>query len=416
MVMKVFLLGASKSEAATSVEGAAGTRRREPDSPAEKGFGSPRSTAPQPQRPRRPRRQPRWAWASCCGDGRREEGGGQDSEPLRDASAFGTVDQASGGNRVASPKFCGMRMGLEPGGAPPSVEAFPSAPIGEEFPESWASLLDFVNDERALCADLRHVLKDTRGPKDPVTMLRFLRARSGDVQKAAAMYRNARSWHEGNGWEHGFRTGQIDDELHRRFDAYWKPIGLLGRDREGRPVLWDRIGTSETGNDLPIDFLKKHEVYTMTRLQQAMEELSVADGRPHMYFTVVVDLAGLGVKHMNRRSLSEYQQLVRIDEDLYPEMVKRVIVVNAPRIFDTIWSIVKYFFDEGTRAKIQIAGKTRPEVALAPFLESKWIPQALGGDLHVGSGGCDSAYCEPFIIGATPVSDDLRQSIWRAHG
>merc|ERR1719382_242083 len=100
-----------------------------------------------------------------------------------------------------------------------------------------------------------------------------------------------------------------------------------------------------------------------------MEELSVLDGRPHMYFTAVVDMDGLGLQHLSRALLNLYHGIVRVDEDYYPEMVKRAIVVRAPWVFGKIWAIVRHFFDEGTRNKIQIAGSDSM-AALEPFIDA----------------------------------------------
>merc|ERR1719259_710251 len=101
-----------------------------------------------------------------------------------------------------------------------------------------------------------------------MTMLRFVRARKGSVEKAAEMYRSAMKWKAANGLEQGFRSGAVDDALHRRFDRHWKAIGLLGRDREGAPILWERVGTVDAATMSPVsvDFLERHEVYTMTRI------------------------------------------------------------------------------------------------------------------------------------------------------
>lgn len=315
------------------------------------------------------------------------------------------------------PKFCGLR--LEEGasaGALPSLAPFAAEPLGSPCPDDWEPLLSHRDDERALCRKLREAVFATEGPKDPLTMLRFLRARRGNIDRAAEMYRKAMETRLRPGYERGFRSGELDDAIHRRLDPYWKPLGLLGFDRDGDPVLWSRIGLTPGPvlGRLPIGFIIKHEAYFFTRVQQAMEEMMHRLGRPIVYFTVVEDLTGLGIQHLNRRGLQNYQAVVRYCEDNYPEMVKRALVIKAPGIFARIWSLVKHFFDEGTREKIQIVGGSETYETLSRFVEPRWIPECYGGQLRIGGNCC----CEPVL--PRPVAgipEDILQEVihtWEA--
>jgi len=336
-------------------------------------------------------------WRSCCGST-------EDLEPA-DAGRNASPHCARSSTSETHPKFCGWRVGTEAVVELPSLAAFAPEPLDGSFPEEWDEMLGYVGNERKLCRDLQKAVSSVNGPKDPITMLRFLRARQGQVEKAAAMYQKVQRWHAESGLENGFRTGQIDDTLHKQFDDHWKAIGLLGRDRDGSPVFWERIATADTSTlvQVDLDFVWRHEVYSMTRILQAMEELRKRDGYPHMYFTVVVDLEGLGVQHMSSKVLQMYKHIVRVDEDYYPELVKRVIVVRAPWIFSKIWFIVQHFFDEGTRNKIQIAGKQNPADAISPYIDPSWIPKALGGKFNLGG----AAFCEPYITCSKPIPAGL---------
>lgn len=297
--------------------------------------------------------------------------------------------------------------------AAPNLAAFKPYPWGDHFPDHWVSQLGHTGDERALCAKLEAALASVQGPKDAITMLRYLRARQGNLDKAASMYRNTQEWHLQTDLERRFRLREIDETIHQRFDDYWKLVGLVGRDRDGSPVLWERIGQSHaaTITRVPHEFIQRHEVYSMTRLMQSMEELSFRDDRPHIYFTAIVDLDGMGLQHIRSAVLNMYKAMVRIDEDFYPEMVKRAIVVRAPWIFEKIWVIVKHFFDEGTRNKIQIAGRSNTIGALSPYIDPKYIPKALGGSADDVGG----PFLEPFVSGGQgAVPEDLLEAIQRS--
>lgn len=245
-------------------------------------------------------------------------------------------------------------------------------------------------------------------------MLRFLRARKGDIQKTVDMYVAAMAFREGSGrgqgLERDFRLNVLDDTLHRRLDSHWPPTAILGRDRDGDFIYWNRIGLGNCDflAEAPVEFLVKHEVYSITRILQAMEEQSRRQGRPTMYMTVVVDCSGLGTQHLNWKALPKYKACVRCMEDNFPEMVKRIIVVRAPRIAFYLWKACQVFFDEGTRSKVQIADSDRTLSTLTQFIDEKWIPEALGGKNTVNG----HSWCFPHIPApCKPPSKDLLEAM-----
>jgi len=257
-------------------------------------------------------------------------------------------------------------------------------------------LLQCSEAEREACEELRAKLASAGpGARDPITMLRFLRARQGDVEAAAKMYAKSREWHKKNQWEIGFRKNLINDEVHKHVDAYYPPSAIMGRDYDGDVVYWIRFGLSPLGflSQAPMEFLERHETYSITRILQAMEEYTRKSRQPRMYMTVVVELTGIGPKFLNVTFLRKYKRLARIMEDNYPEMIKRVVVVNAPTVAYHGFNIVTSFFDEGTRRKIKLADNRRTFETLRQFIDPVWIPEALGGLNRIGS----DSWCEPQI-------------------
>lgn len=307
------------------------------------------------------------------------------------------------------PKFCGLRL-LEPSGQLPPLNKFRPLPVEDASPSSllatWDANVSCTNLERENCQKLALDVATSPGAKDAVTMLRFLRARKGSVEEAAKMYRSAMSWREGNGFERGFRLNLIDDSLHRRVDEHWPPTALLGTDRDGDPIYWNRMGLACPNflSKAPKSFLGRHEVYSITRILQGLEERSALDGKARMYMTVVVDCADLGLRHLNLKAAPKYQHCVRIMEDNFPEMVKRVYIVRAPRIASAIWNVLSKFFDEGTKNKFQIVDGSKTFETLSAAIDPKWIPVSLGGRLTVAG----NKECEPVLAGhRTPVPEDL---------
>ncbi|CAE7838082.1 retm [Symbiodinium sp. CCMP2592] len=304
---------------------------------------------------------------------------------------------------------------LEPGKMP-SLDRFPPEELGSNVPSHWEYLLPGrCESERLKCRELRERVRHVEGAKDMVTMLRFLRARRGRVDDAAKM------WRRQTGYELGFRMNTRNDWLHRKVDSCWPPTAMLGKDLDGDPVYWNRLepedrktlesrgallfaslfafrmglGSMDFLEQVPTEFLIQHEVYTITRIMQALEEASRLSSRPVMYFTVVTDLGEMsklaanlhnlmlciqsvlleakfqGLRNFNIKGIMKYKVCVRILEDHFPEIVKRIIAIRVPRIAYTLWNIASHFFDEGTRNKIQIADPQNTLAVLSQFMDPK---------------------------------------------
>lgn len=313
---------------------------------------------------------------------------------------------------LTHPKFTGLRM-ADPSGPMPSCQQFLQQYLDDDSVYGGYTRLQCSDEEKSRCKDLKAAVARVQGPKDAITMLRFLRARQGDVNLAAQMYQASMKWRNKEQLHSGFYLGTIDDTLHRRFDGSWKVLGLLGRDRDGDPIIWERLGRAVMGTCAitPTKFLVEHEVYTMVRTQQAMDELCRAEGKPYMYYTVIEDLDGLGLQHCSWTALQKYKECVRIGQDHYPEMVKRIVIVRAPWIFAKVWSIVQTFFDEGTRQKIQIVSAKDTKKVLDRFIDNKWLPVSLGGQLQIES----NADCEPLVVIPKEVPPSVTADIRAAY-
>lgn len=327
-----------------------------------------------------------WSWLPFCCLG-------------RDAEVSEAAKGEDTGQGILHPKWCGLRL-REPSDPLPSCEGFSLGRPDEALLNDWAGLR-CADDERDRCIELKHLVRGVDGPKDAMTLLRFLRARKQNVPLAADMYTVAMKWHAANPLVSGVQLGTVDVSLHREFDSYWQLVGLLGQDREGDCILWEGIGRSVFAQSslLPDAFFLDHQVHTCVRMQQALDEQTKRDGRPHMYFTIVEDLHGLGTQHLNLDGWRKYSRCARICQDYFPEIVKRVIIVRAPWIFGRIWNIMKHCLDETFRDKIVFINASETRAGLVKYIDSKWVPESLGGDLRVAG--------DPDCFGVLPVGRSL---------
>jgi hypothetical protein len=209
-----------------------------------------------------------------------------------------------------------------------------------------------------------------------------------------------------------------EPEVLRRFF----PWGFAGTDKDGFPLLVERVGNIDLigigGATRGADgeyatFLNwvcwYHEVQEllMTNCGKAL------GGRDRHKMTVVVDLGGLSLRHCSTATLSVLKRRTRLEEDHYPEVVRRVILINTPSMFASVWGIIKRFMDPGTSGKLQIVGADYLLV-LRSFIDDAFIPKYLGGGLvdDTGDVQCRSIICGGGVVPLAylhePVSGDGR--------
>lgn len=77
-----------------------------------------------------------------------------------------------------------------------------------------------------------------------------------------------------------------------------------------------------------------------------------------------------------------FDLLFQIPSFMFPETLKKAIIVRPPKIFYIIWSIVKLFLDARTVAKITVLGSNEDPLAeIEKYVHRNHIPDWLGGDM-----------------------------------
>jgi len=77
-----------------------------------------------------------------------------------------------------------------------------------------------------------------------------------------------------------------------------------------------------------------------------------------------------------------------IAQNYYPEMLGNMMLINTTFFFKAIWTIVKVFIDEKTRAKI-IVEKSSYQKKLLEFVDKENLPEMFGGECKCAEfGGC----------------------------
>ncbi|KAM3599114.1 uncharacterized protein V6R79_000269 [Siganus canaliculatus] len=209
-------------------------------------------------------------------------------------------------------------------------------------------------------------------------LLRWLRARSFNVEKSEAMIRKHVEYR---------KKMKIDTIV-----ADWKPPevidrfvsgGMCGYDREGSPVWYDVIGPLDP-KGLLLSASKQDFMRTKIRhteiLQRECRRQSEKLGRNIESITLVYDCEGLGLKHVWKPAIETYGEIITMVENNYPEGLKRVFLIKAPKMFPMAYNLVKHFLCEETRRKIIVLGGNWQEV-LRKHIDPEQLPVVYGGTL-----------------------------------
>ena len=243
--------------------------------------------------------------------------------------------------------------------------------------EEETALEQLINRVRHLKIYYRHT--------DRLTLLRFLRARKGDVDKAEDMFRHMVAWWDSNNMDRRLKTL-------KPLDFY--PGGVCGHDLDGDPVTWGRYGQIDTSSVLKsykikviqLECARRYALVHHLHREDAKRKNEPIEGieRRHSGLTGILDVQGLGYKHTAKAGYSALKLVLKIPGLMFPETLKRAIIVRPPWIFPVIWSIVKLFIDPRTVRKIVVVSGKDKDATLAEiekFVHRSQIPDWLGGDL-----------------------------------
>ncbi|KAK4481452.1 hypothetical protein RD792_012346 [Penstemon davidsonii] len=249
-------------------------------------------------------------------------------------------------------------------------------------------------------------------------MLRFLKARKFNTEKAKLMWADMLQWRKDfaivmdlycqnncylltwvpkfclidlNCFWYSYLTQDFDFEELNEVQHYY-PHGYHGVDKDGRPVYIERLGSINVDMLMQVTTLDRFLKYQVQEFEKSFAirypACSVAADRHIDSSTTILDVQGLGLMSLTGPVMEFIKLVQTIGSNNYPETLYRMYIINSGPGFRLIWSMVKPLLDPDTTSKIQVLGSNYESNLLEAIDESE-LPDFLGGSCScVSEGGC----------------------------
>ncbi|XP_076912997.1 SEC14 cytosolic factor-like isoform X2 [Bidens hawaiensis] len=183
------------------------------------------------------------------------------------------------------------------------------------------------------------------------TMIRFLKARDGNISKAHSMLVDCLNWRTENEIDKILSKPIIPAEFYRSVRDS-QLIGMSGYTKDGRPVIAVGVGLS-TYDKASIHYYVQSHIQINEYRDRVILPSATKKYERHISTCVkVLDMTGLKLSHLNQIKLLTV--ISSIDDLNYPEKTDTYYIVNAPYVFSACWKVVKPLLQERTRKKIQV--------------------------------------------------------------
>lgn len=233
------------------------------------------------------------------------------------------------------------------------------------------------------------------------TLIRFLRARKGDIAKSSEMMSEALEFRKQHDVDNilekpiakellrHIRKGIYDGFL-PSFDTFGRPIYVL-RGGASNDALHSLLKENPTGyaDDWDIHLLEDAFVHWHLIMIEYLTTVLFAEatkkaGRLINKYIVIDDLKGLtlhGIKGLYK-IISCFKKTTVIDQLLYPELLGMLMFCNSPSVFRAPYKLISSFLEGDTTRKIFVlGGESQFRPALDVVAKREQLPEFFGGTL-----------------------------------
>ncbi|KZV45692.1 hypothetical protein F511_00344 [Dorcoceras hygrometricum] len=183
------------------------------------------------------------------------------------------------------------------------------------------------------------------------TLVRFLKARDGNVLDAHKMLTDCINWRIQNDIDSTLSKPIVPNDLYRAIRDS-QLVGMPGYTKEGLPVIAVGVGLSTYDKASIHYYVQSHIQMNEYRDQVILPSATKKFGRYIGTCIKILDMTSLKLSALNHIKLMSV--ISTVDDLNYPEKTDIYYIVNAPYIFTACWKVVKPLLHEKTRKKVQV--------------------------------------------------------------
>lgn len=243
---------------------------------------------------------------------------------------------------------------------------------------------NLTEEQKSILTQLREALVALgyKSRLDDASLLRFLRARKFDLEKAKTMFVECEKWRE------EFGTNTILQDFHyteKPLVAKMYPQYYHKTDIDGRPVYFEELGKVYLPDMLKVttqermlkNLVWEYESFTQNRLPACSRK----QGCLVETSCTIMDLKGISISAAYQ-VVGYVREASKIGQDYYPERMGKFYCINAPFGFSTAFKLFKPFLDPVTVSKIHILGSSYKKELLKQ-IPAENLPTKFGGESDV---------------------------------
>jgi len=214
---------------------------------------------------------------------------------------------------------------------------------------------------------------------------RFLIARKWDMSKSTELFINAMKWREEENID-GLVETFPDDYWFEILSEYWPTSISPTRyhyTKDGCPIMYERIGLVSPilVDYIPLRTLFLWHVYCIELMERENAKVAINNG--YSPGTILCeDLSALSAGHMYGKMVNLIKTISASDEQRFPESIRKIYIVNPPKIFDMALGLLKPFLDERTLQKFANGSPKDFTKEWKEVIGEENLPKYLGGSLE----------------------------------
>ncbi|KAH6790379.1 Sec14p-like phosphatidylinositol transfer family protein [Perilla frutescens var. frutescens] len=210
-----------------------------------------------------------------------------------------------------------------------------------------------------------HTLGSSTEGYGDITLIRFLVARSFDIDKAAKMFVQWQNWRTSFVPLNYIPQSEITNDLQHN------KIFLQGLSAKGNPLVIVKVHRHIPNKD-QLQF-KKFVVHLLDKtIASGFRGKEIGNEK----LVAVLDLQKLAYKNIDVRGMITGFQFL---QDYYPERLAKCYLLHMPGFFVRVWRLVSRFLEKATLEKIVIASNEEERRALIRDIGVDALPEEYGG-------------------------------------